>query len=253
MRFWGSGTNLNRPKRVIIGRVYEKFKPIFEWGEEEDDHHSLHIYLPGFRKEFMKVTTENPNILRICGERFVAGNKWDWFKEDFTLPKTCKKSAIRAKLDGGILIITLPNKITNASSTTAKFPGDPLKTAKQTKDSANTSSSTLNATLPTQPPGVNSNGTFLNRNKEKGPITERTRETKRGSGSKIKERLEGYYMLMVKRLAMGMVGVKEGRIVVVNMVAVLVAVLVTAGLVFMLRTPLRPPQVNEFNLATYDQ
>lgn len=47
MKLGGGGTNnLNRPRRVITGRVYEKFKPIFEW-KQEDDHDNLLVYLLG--------------------------------------------------------------------------------------------------------------------------------------------------------------------------------------------------------------
>lgn len=42
----GGGVNPNRPRRTIAGRVYEKFKPIYEW-RREDDHDTLLIYLPG--------------------------------------------------------------------------------------------------------------------------------------------------------------------------------------------------------------
>ncbi|XP_076935814.1 inactive protein RESTRICTED TEV MOVEMENT 2-like [Bidens hawaiensis] len=107
-----NGANPVRPRRAIAGRVYEKFKPIYEW-RPEDHHDSLLVYLPGFPKKFMKVTTENPNILRVRGERLVPGNKWHWFHKDFKVPETCEMSKIRAKYEGGILTITMPHKITN--------------------------------------------------------------------------------------------------------------------------------------------
>lgn len=38
--------NLNRPPHLITGRVYEQFKPMSEW-RQEDDYDTLLIYLPG--------------------------------------------------------------------------------------------------------------------------------------------------------------------------------------------------------------
>ncbi|KAJ9559831.1 hypothetical protein OSB04_004991 [Centaurea solstitialis] len=90
MRPRGSEVNSNRPQRTSIGRVYEQFKPIFEW-KQQDDCHNLLIYLPGnfnykiefcrmlhmIRKESIEVTVEYPNGLRVRGERLVVGNKWN--------------------------------------------------------------------------------------------------------------------------------------------------------------------------------
>ncbi|XP_076913918.1 uncharacterized protein LOC143572729 [Bidens hawaiensis] len=166
-----NGTNPVQPRRAIAGRVYEKFKPIYEW-RPEDHHDSLLVYLPviklqvykgpsfdtynqnfsdptpfvfvGFPKKFMKVTTENPNILRVHGERLVPGNKWHWFHEDFKVPETCEMSKIRAKYEGGIITITMPHKIINPPTTTTIQ--EPMKTEKHDTDSTMPSSSTLAAT-----------------------------------------------------------------------------------------------------------
>ncbi|XP_071709780.1 uncharacterized protein [Rutidosis leptorrhynchoides] len=110
MRGRGGRGNLNRPPR--LGRVYEQFKPMSEW-RQEDDHDILLVYLPGFQKEYIKVTTEDLNIVRVRGERLVGGNKWSRFQEDFRVPENCEMSGIRARFDGGILTITMPRKIIN--------------------------------------------------------------------------------------------------------------------------------------------
>ncbi|KAM0063015.1 putative alpha crystallin/Hsp20 domain, HSP20-like chaperone [Helianthus debilis subsp. tardiflorus] len=105
------GPNPNRPPRV--NRVYEQFKPMSEW-RQEDGYDTLLVYLPGFQKEYIKVATEELNIVRVRGERLVAENKWSRFQEDYRVPENCEMRGIRAKFDGGILTITMPRKIINA-------------------------------------------------------------------------------------------------------------------------------------------
>ncbi|XP_024972050.1 inactive protein RESTRICTED TEV MOVEMENT 2-like [Cynara cardunculus var. scolymus] len=217
----GGEVNTNRPQRTIIGRVYEPFKPISEW-KQEDHYDALLIYLPGFRKEFMKLTVEYPNKLRVRGEHLVAGNKWNRFREDFEVPKNCKMSGIRAKFDGGILTVTIPRKINDAPTTTnaatiaaATTPKskEPMKNAKQdhTDTAKRSSSSNLDATdqnLRPQPPAANPGGLQ--------PPLDGSKSTE-GISSKVEE-----YKRVWKGLAMG--GMKEERAVVVNMVAVVVLV-----------------------------
>ncbi|KAL7618121.1 hypothetical protein Lser_V15G03307 [Lactuca serriola] len=103
--------NPSRPPRLIVGRTYEQFKPMSEW-RQEDDHDTLLLYLPGFQKEYIKVTTEDVNTVRVRGERLVADNKWSRFLENFQVPENCDMTGIRARFDGGILTITMPRKIT---------------------------------------------------------------------------------------------------------------------------------------------
>ncbi|KAL3829855.1 hypothetical protein ACJIZ3_018657 [Penstemon smallii] len=92
-----------------VRKVHEDFKPISEW-QQDDDSHILIIYLPGFMKEQIKVSTEGHNIVRVRGERLVAGNKWSRFVEDFQVPENCEMTSIRAKFQGGTLNITVPKK-----------------------------------------------------------------------------------------------------------------------------------------------
>ncbi|GJT69513.1 inactive protein restricted TEV movement 2-like protein [Tanacetum coccineum] len=113
----------------------------------------LVLYLPGFRKGFLKVTTEDPNILQVRGERLLVGNKWNRFHEYFKVPNTCKMSEIRAKFNGGILTITMPKKIINAPiTTTPPKVQEPMQRTKQDTSSSNPSSSTSNTILAPQPP-----------------------------------------------------------------------------------------------------
>nr|GEY86953.1 inactive protein restricted TEV movement 2-like [Tanacetum cinerariifolium] len=110
MRGRGGRGNPNRPPRLVAGRVYEQFKPMSEW-RQEHDYDTLLVYLPGFQKEYIKVTTEDLNIVRLRGERLIAENKWSRFQEDYKVPENCEMRGIRARFDGGILTITMPRKI----------------------------------------------------------------------------------------------------------------------------------------------
>ncbi|KAI3824449.1 hypothetical protein L1987_05909 [Smallanthus sonchifolius] len=138
MRGRGGRGNPSRPPRLITGRVYEQFKPMSEW-RQEDDYDTLLLYLPGFQKEYIKVTTEDLNIVRVRGERLIADNKWSRFQEDYRVPENCEMRGIKAKFDGGILTVTMPRKITNAPPrpppTTTQLPPikkeQPFRGAKQ--------------------------------------------------------------------------------------------------------------------------
>ncbi|KAI8024082.1 Protein RESTRICTED TEV MOVEMENT 2 [Camellia lanceoleosa] len=101
----GSGGRGVRP-------VYEDLSPKFEWKEDEQSQ-ILFAYLPlDFMKDQIKISTEGMNTLRVTGERFVGGNKWSRFKEDFNIPEDCNMRAIRAKFEPatGTLTITMPKK-----------------------------------------------------------------------------------------------------------------------------------------------
>ncbi|CAK9143060.1 unnamed protein product [Ilex paraguariensis] len=108
-----------RPPRTIprssqapVLPVYEDFKPISMWKQEEESDILL-IYLPGFMKNQIKVTTEGRNIVRVSGERLIAGNKWNSFVQDFQVPEYCNIRGIRAKFEVGILTVTMPKKSTS--------------------------------------------------------------------------------------------------------------------------------------------
>lgn len=137
MRGRSGRTNPSRPPRLIVGgRLYEQFKPMSEW-RQEDDHDTLLVYLPGFQKEYIKVTAEDVNTVRVRGERLVAENKWSRFQEDFRVPENCDIRGIRARFDGGILTITMPRKITATATTTTapriapKAEEQPVRRTKQ--------------------------------------------------------------------------------------------------------------------------
>lgn len=89
--------------------VYEDFKPTSEWNQDSLSH-NLILYLPGFTKEQLRVSTEAQNIIRVRGERLIAGNKWSRFLEDFEVPENSDMNMVRAKFHEGALTITMPKK-----------------------------------------------------------------------------------------------------------------------------------------------
>lgn len=97
---------------------------------EDPDHLYVEAEVPGFKKEEIDITLEN-STLTITAERNPQASedqKGDWllrerrytrFSRSFTLPPTVDESTVDAKLDNGVLKITLnkreetkPRKIT---------------------------------------------------------------------------------------------------------------------------------------------
>ncbi|KAL7157855.1 hypothetical protein ABFS83_02G104100 [Erythranthe nasuta] len=120
-----------KPRVGGVLAVFEEFNPISEW-KQDDVLHSLNliINLPGFTKDQIRVSTQGRNTIRVAGERFVAGNKWIRFAQDFQAPENTEMDTIRAKLQGGILTITVPQK-TKTPVITEKSQ-DPPKTTTDT-------------------------------------------------------------------------------------------------------------------------
>ncbi|XP_059312313.1 inactive protein RESTRICTED TEV MOVEMENT 2-like isoform X2 [Lycium ferocissimum] len=106
----GPSTRPHRAPRPGVRPVYEDFRPISERHQEERAEKLL-IFLPGFLKESLRVSTEGKNTVRVRGERFVGGNKWNRFQEDYQAPENCNLRGIHAKFENGILIITMPCKM----------------------------------------------------------------------------------------------------------------------------------------------
>ena len=86
---------------------------------EDADHIYVEAELPGFRKEDVDVTLENQTLSISAerrDERKEGEGKGDWllrerrysrFLRSFTLPPTVDEQAVNAKLNDGILTITL--------------------------------------------------------------------------------------------------------------------------------------------------
>ncbi|XLS96948.1 hypothetical protein HN51_039683, partial [Arachis hypogaea] len=84
----------------------------------------------GFKKEQLKVQTNNKGLLTIFGERPLdsSNNKWSRFHKEIRLPKDTNVNEISAKLSHGVLSIVMPKKVEeHYSSSTGE-----LKTRKRT-------------------------------------------------------------------------------------------------------------------------
>ncbi|XP_022863901.1 inactive protein RESTRICTED TEV MOVEMENT 2-like [Olea europaea var. sylvestris] len=105
----GGATGPTRPRTFGVRPVYEDFKPVSEWSQDNDTY-ILTIQVPGFMKDQLKVSTVDQNFIRVRGERLVAGNKWSRFQEDFQVPDNSELTSVRTKHGGGTLIVTVPRK-----------------------------------------------------------------------------------------------------------------------------------------------
>ncbi|KAF7820310.1 inactive protein RESTRICTED TEV MOVEMENT 2-like [Senna tora] len=90
-------------------RFYEIFEPYCKWNTHEAQD-ILEVHLKGFRKEQLKVQTNNKGILKIHGERPLDATKWSRFQKELKLDKNCNPNDIRAKFSRDILSITIPKK-----------------------------------------------------------------------------------------------------------------------------------------------
>lgn len=114
-------------------QVYEDFVPTSELVQEQDSD-TLLLDLTGFKKEQVRVQLTRTGILKISGQRPVAGeNKWLRFQKDFPVSQNCDKTKISAKFENGILYVKQPKLIT---STEKKDQELPASDAQQTKKPA---------------------------------------------------------------------------------------------------------------------
>ncbi|KAL9228643.1 hypothetical protein vseg_004198 [Gypsophila vaccaria] len=93
-------------------RVYEDFDSVSDL-ISEDKCDTLILYLPGFKKEQLKVQLTTSHILRISGERPIGDGKWRRFHKEFKTPPNVDTKEITAKFEGGILHIKQPKLITS--------------------------------------------------------------------------------------------------------------------------------------------
>ncbi|KAE8037670.1 hypothetical protein FH972_010240 [Carpinus fangiana] len=98
-------------KQQPANRVYEDIDPQTEWAREQD-HDTLILVLPGFRREQLKVQVTSTRILRVSGERCVDNNKWRRFEKEFPIAANIDTNSITAKYEGGMLYIKHPKVMT---------------------------------------------------------------------------------------------------------------------------------------------
>ncbi|KAL6005139.1 hypothetical protein ACLOJK_005701 [Asimina triloba] len=100
--------------KETMGKAYEDFEPeLVEAHKDGTD--TILISLPGFRKEQIRVQLDGYGYLKISGEQQVSGNKWSRFRKEARVPERCDVNQIRATLDNGVLHITMPRLVTQAS------------------------------------------------------------------------------------------------------------------------------------------
>ncbi|XP_021278817.1 inactive protein RESTRICTED TEV MOVEMENT 2-like [Herrania umbratica] len=84
-----------------------------EWVHEAV-HDTLIAYLPGFRKEQLKVQVTSTGNLRISGQRPIGDNKFNRFNKEIPIPSNCDQDNVRANFANGMLHVKLPKLIVPA-------------------------------------------------------------------------------------------------------------------------------------------
>ncbi|ESW24561.1 hypothetical protein PHAVU_004G140900 [Phaseolus vulgaris] len=96
---------------AATSRSYEDFEPYCKWLTQEGQA-ILEINLKGFKKEQLKVETDNWGTVKIYGERPVNGtnNKWSRFHKEIKMSIGCDTNSICAKFSHGLLFIAMPKE-----------------------------------------------------------------------------------------------------------------------------------------------
>ncbi|KAH0450540.1 hypothetical protein IEQ34_021232 [Dendrobium chrysotoxum] len=97
-------------------------EPCIDWKETQTAH-IFQIDLPGLSKEDVKVEVEEGRVLRISGERRLdkEGKDEVWhvaeradrsgkFLRELRLPANGRADAVKAKMENGVLTVTVPKK-----------------------------------------------------------------------------------------------------------------------------------------------
>ncbi|KAJ8766795.1 hypothetical protein K2173_008349 [Erythroxylum novogranatense] len=111
----------SRTKVAAPDRVYESFEPSMEWTPEPEAD-TLKVYLPGFKKEQLKVQVTTAKTLRLIGERPVDGKKWSKFRKEVPISSNYDFSGITAKFEKGILSVRHPKVIVNEQAPSLEKP-----------------------------------------------------------------------------------------------------------------------------------
>ncbi len=101
-------------------RVSEYFAPYAVDVREDADHLTVEADLPGFKKDEVEITLED-HTLTIVAERRAAAEKpaGEWllnerraarFERRFKLPQTVGDQSVNAKLEDGVLTVTLAKR-----------------------------------------------------------------------------------------------------------------------------------------------
>ncbi|MED6109580.1 hypothetical protein PIB30_034987 [Stylosanthes scabra] len=119
-----------------VRRIYETLQPKSEM-KETPEAFLLHVYLPGYTKERIKITfVGSSRKVKVSGERPIQGNKWSRFDQSYPVPENCNPEALQAKFEVGTLILTMP-KIPQ-EKTRATTPNNNKDNNKATEDATTT-------------------------------------------------------------------------------------------------------------------
>ncbi|KAL0752405.1 hypothetical protein Bca101_034408 [Brassica carinata] len=105
-----------QPRGTGLGVQHEDFVPKSEW-KDQPEATLLTIDLPDFTKEQIKTTyLQTSKMLRVTGERPLAGRRWSRFNEVFSVPHNCLVDKIHGNFNNNSLTITMPKEITKMSN-----------------------------------------------------------------------------------------------------------------------------------------
>ncbi|KAK1382904.1 putative inactive protein RESTRICTED TEV MOVEMENT 2-like [Heracleum sosnowskyi] len=129
-------------QRSVATRVYQDFVPLIEIVEEPQCN-TLAVYLPGFKKEQLRVQLTRTRNLVISGEHPIGENTWQRFKKTIPIPANCDSSKITAKFEDLILYITQPKLIASVEKQDQEKPtSNPGDLTAEKKDQENPSTET---------------------------------------------------------------------------------------------------------------
>ncbi|XVF54266.1 hypothetical protein PTKIN_Ptkin05aG0166800 [Pterospermum kingtungense] len=92
--------------------IAELFHPPSSWTQDAEGNDLLHIFLPGFKPEEVRIELASAGLLKIEGERIVNENKCIYIDHTFPLPENYDIENIVGKFEGERLQITVPKIVT---------------------------------------------------------------------------------------------------------------------------------------------
>lgn len=95
---------------AAAARVHEEFEPSMDWIQEPGAD-TLRIYLPGFKKDQLKVQVTSSRILRVSGERKLSENRWRTFRKEIPISTNYDTNEIAARFEKGFLYLKHPKII----------------------------------------------------------------------------------------------------------------------------------------------
>ncbi|CAF1790843.1 hypothetical protein Bca4012_046978 [Brassica carinata] len=99
-----------QPRGTGLEVQYKDFVPKSDW-KDQPEAILFTIDLPGFTKEQIKVMYVHAStMIRVTGERPLAGRKWSRFNKVFTVPQNCLANKIHGSFNNNTLTITMPKE-----------------------------------------------------------------------------------------------------------------------------------------------